>query len=433
MNIVMLSASYYPRTDGVADQVHKIAENMLKQGHNVVLFVLDQKNQVEQKTKGYKVHRFESNKLQTYTDSFFYRTDYPKENIKSILDIFEPDILHVHSPFTMAHWAERIAKDYEIPIVATYHTFMLDHAKLLLKKNIRNGLYISFLKLLLRTFGNFFLNSIFKAANLNIAPSKNVKAFLHKKGINHVETVYNLVEIPEFSKNTEKIQKKFNINADDFVILHVGRLSPEKRIDVLLHVTKQLVEKGYGNKIKVVITSKGILAKELREITKDLNIQDQVIFTGFLNSSDLYTCYSIADIFVDPSIYDTFNICVLEALIMGLPVVGADSKGVGELIENDEVGIAIPSDEKEIEKYAEAIIDLINNPHRLKKLAEKAQTYSKEKYNIKKQVKKLEQLYQNVIDGKYQREKKRLRLRLRYLINHIKYKILLNIVKRLNI
>jgi phosphatidylinositol alpha-1,6-mannosyltransferase len=146
------------------------------------------------------------------------------------------------------------------------------------------------------------------------------------------------------------------------VIMTVGRLDERKGHDVVIramtHLTKRFPELVY------IIVGKGREEERLTKLTKDLNLNDSIIFTGFVGDELLRDYYNLCDIFVLPNReteqneqlrgdYEGFGIVFLEASACGKPVIAGNSGGSGEAVANGITGILI--DPKSEEAVAQAI------------------------------------------------------------------------------
>jgi glycosyltransferase involved in cell wall biosynthesis len=128
----------------------------------------------------------------------------------------------------------------------------------------------------------------------------------------------------------ERIRKKYSIR-DDY-ILFVGVLEPRKNIVSVLEAFSILKKTGKLQRGKLVIAGKtGWLFKEIFEKVKALNLEKDVIFTGFIDEEDLPALYSGALFFVFPSRYEGFGLPVLEAMGCGTPVITSKVSSLPEV------------------------------------------------------------------------------------------------------
>jgi glycosyltransferase involved in cell wall biosynthesis len=111
----------------------------------------------------------------------------------------------------------------------------------------------------------------------------------------------------------------------------VGRLSVEKNLDVFAQAHDGA--RAAGLLVRAGVVGDGVYLKTLRKMLPD------ACFTGYLTGEELAHAYASADIFVFPSISDTFGNVVIEAQASGLPVIVSDQKGPQELVENGVTGL----------------------------------------------------------------------------------------------
>jgi glycosyltransferase involved in cell wall biosynthesis len=123
------------------------------------------------------------------------------------------------------------------------------------------------------------------------------------------------------------IRKKYGL--PESYILFVGTLEPRKNITRLLHA--YAMSKARAG-LKLVIAGKtGWLYEEVFETVARLNLRERVIFTGFVDDDDLPSIYSMARVFVFPSLYEGFGLPVLEAMACGVPVITSDVSSMVEV------------------------------------------------------------------------------------------------------
>ncbi|KXK27223.1 MAG: Glycogen synthase [candidate division WS6 bacterium OLB20] len=115
-------------------------------------------------------------------------------------------------------------------------------------------------------------------------------------------------------------------------VLFLARLAPSKGADYLLHAAQKVLQ--MMTDVKFVFVGKGSMEKELINLSKELGIEDHVIFTGFLNHDQVDEAYKRANLFVMPSVAEPFGITVLEAIRNGTPVLMSKQSGAGEVVRN---------------------------------------------------------------------------------------------------
>jgi glycosyltransferase involved in cell wall biosynthesis len=127
----------------------------------------------------------------------------------------------------------------------------------------------------------------------------------------------------------QRICTKYGIPAGEF-ILFVGMLEPRKNIVTLLRAYKTMLQKGL--KLLLVIAGrKGWMYDDIYKTVKELSLENQVVFTGYVDDIDLPFIYNGATCFVYPSLYEGFGIPVLEAMACGVPVITSNVSSMPEI------------------------------------------------------------------------------------------------------
>jgi len=131
------------------------------------------------------------------------------------------------------------------------------------------------------------------------------------------------------SVDGQTIRTKWGLNGHD-VILHVGRVSPEKNLATLIQAFPLVRERSPG--AKLVVVGAGPYLERAYDQVRHLGLSGDVIFTGFVPDSDLPRYYAAADVFAIASRFETQGIVVLEALASGRPVAGANFRAIPEFV-----------------------------------------------------------------------------------------------------
>ncbi|MCC7355735.1 MAG: glycosyltransferase family 4 protein [Anaerolineae bacterium] len=127
----------------------------------------------------------------------------------------------------------------------------------------------------------------------------------------------------------EAVRRKYGL--PDRFILSVGTIEPRKNLDTLLAAYRLLRGQGTAHKL-VVVGKKGWLYEGFFRRLRELGLEGEVIFPGFIPDNDLPAFYSSAELFAFPSLYEGFGLPPLEAMACGAPVVCADSSSLPEVV-----------------------------------------------------------------------------------------------------
>tara|TARA_B100000315_G_scaffold66920_1_gene60818 strand:- start:300 stop:1157 length:858 start_codon:yes stop_codon:yes gene_type:complete len=173
--------------------------------------------------------------------------------------------------------------------------------------------------------------------------------------------------------------------AKDFDVLFVGRLSPQKNISVLLMALSDL-------DAKAIIIGNGELRDELQTQFGDLN--GKIKWEGNVPNSELPSMMNNSRIFVLPSHYEGHPKTLIEAMSCGMPIVGADSPGIREIIDHGVNGYLCGTDAESIRSVLEK---LLNKPDLCKSLGKNARLYAVENFSLDRTLEMEYQVYKEVI------------------------------------
>lgn len=247
-----------------------------------------------------------------------------------------------------------------------------------------------------RHFYRYRLISFFSKRILCVSNTVK-KHLISPVGINggKIEVVYNGIDLKRFSiesdkENRERLRKSFGIRPTAKIIGNVSRLIEDKGHEYLLMTIPEILK--IHPDIKVLIVGDGELKTALIEQCKKLNISNYVIFAGA--RTDIPELLDIMDIFVFPTFREAFGICILEAMAMGKPIIATDDAAIPELIENHKEGILVHPGEPR--SLSEAILTLLNNPLKSKKMGQAAKERVKD-FSLEKMVKRFESIYDELI------------------------------------
>lgn len=196
--------------------------------------------------------------------------------------------------------------------------------------------------------------------------------------------VSNGVDIQKFKPiMTPDLKKNFGFLADSKIIIFVKAFTEQSGICYLLQSIPKI--QVYYPRIGLVAIGGGPLQRTLENNIKCMNLNNVVKLMERIPNDSIPDCLNSADIFVSPSIpmgktEETFNISLIEAMACELPVIATAIGGPKEILEGgDNVGILIPP--KDPDAIADAVITLLNNPTRAKKMGENARKYVETTYS----------------------------------------------------
>lgn len=229
---------------------------------------------------------------------------------------------------------------------------------------------------------------IFNQADKIICLTNNQKNLMKNIGISDEKIIVipNSVDISKFSF------KPYNENSKKLIF--VGRLSPEKRIDVLLKAV-QIVVKDIQD-ITLIIVGDGPLKDELIKLTKDLSINNHVIFVGRVLPEKIPNYLYESDIFIISSNFEGCPNSLLEAMATGIPVIGTNVGGIPDIIDDGINGYLIENGD--YQQLAEKIKYIFENPSLRVEMGKSARKKIENEFSVDRQIESHMKIYKELID-----------------------------------
>ncbi len=379
----MFTDTYKPHRDGVVTHIEDITKFFIDKGNEVTLFVPGRERfNIKQISKNLEIVELHSFNLRLYEG---YRI--PIARLKNLKKIFEQkkfDLIHIHSPFTSGVIGIAVSRHYSIPIVGTYHTLLPEYFPYILKGNFQG---------ILKKVGVYpakkYTKIIYSKLDCVIAPSNEIKKYIESCGVKNVVCIPNGVNINKIKKTKRiDITKKYNFPKNSKLLLFVGRMGFEKKINILLESMNYLENEN----VFLVLVGSGPYLKKYKKLAKKLKLKN-VKFLGYIKDEVLYSLYLNTDLFISPSDTETQGITFLEAMSMGLPVIGINRYGTKEIICDGFNGfLAEPKNPVDL---AIKIVKLTSNENLIKKFSKNSKKIVKQ-YSIKNTAKKLLELYKKL-------------------------------------
>lgn len=363
MRIGLFTDTYPPYINGVSTSVEMLKNALEKKGHTVYVVTINDSaikyNYDEEK----HILRMPGIPIGIYD----YRLSqiYPIKAINRIRD-WKLDVIHSNTEFSIGTFARLFAKQFHIPLVHTYHTWYEDYVYYLTK-----GHFDKSSKKVIEYLTRFYCET---TATELIVPTKKIcnlfkQKYRFEKNINIIPTGLEIERffIENINKDeVSKMKKFYNITKKDFVIIFVGRLAEEKNIKYILDIEKSLKEKSQN--IKMLIVGDGPAREEYENYSKELNIADNVIFTGRAAWEDMPIYYNMADAFITASKSETQGLTVIEAMASSLVPICIEDEAFLETVVDSLNGIVF----KEKEEAINRILEIINDDKKRSTLARQA-------------------------------------------------------------
>lgn len=368
MRIGLFTDTYPPYINGVSTSILMLKEALEKQGHIVYVVTINNENMQYKYEDKNTVIRVPGLPVGIY--DYRLSTIYPIRIINKIKK-WNLDIIHSHTEWGVGTFARIIAKQYNIPLVHTYHTMYEDYVHYITK-----GYFDSAGKKLVEYITKFYCD---KTITELIVPTKKTYNLFKKKyeierNVHIVPTGINLERFNESVSVTKanKIKKLINITKEDFVILFIGRIAKEKNIPFLLESHKDLIK--LNKNYKLVIVGDGPDIDTYKQYVIKYNLEKNIIFVGKVPLEEVPSYYKIADIFVTASKTETQGLTVIEAMASSVLPVCIKDESFENVVVNNFNGCIFKN-----KKEYKNIINKLEIDHELrKKISLQAKTSSKE-------------------------------------------------------
>ncbi len=337
ISICMLSDDFLPAATGVGTHLQEVSKLLAKSGNRIAIITSRRPGQPEfESWEGVLVYR-------TFTIKAFgfYQAIPSVAAIEKIFAEVQPDVVHYHYLGMMLLRAMKVAQKLSLPQVYTYH-MTEDHLTQPLP---------------MRPFRKLIAGQIVRICNrvdLIISVSQGIARLLPQKGIS---TPIRYISNPvSFAENIAVEPLSRN---SPFVVLFAGRLNPEKNIPYLIRGFRGLL---YAvPKAVLWIAGHGSQKERLQGLCKELGIEDQVHFLGFLAHDILSNYYASCDVFVLPSLVETQGLVAMEAMWFRKPIIVARSVvSASELVNEGRNGFIVDHDSDAA--LTARLLDLASNP-----------------------------------------------------------------------
>lgn len=293
------------------------------------------------------------------------------------------DIVHTHN--SKAGFIGRLAaKISGVPIIVhTIHGFAFHEYE----KPPRRVLFI-----LLERFAARFSDRLITVSG----PLKEWGLRLNIGKPNKYVTIYDGIEVEKFKVNIDIDEKKkeLGISPKEKVIGVVAKLWEGKGHETILEAAPQVIKEIPD--VKFLFVGEGYLRDRLEARTKELGLSDRVIFTGF--RADIPEITAIFDVALLVSLFEGMGRVLLEAMVLGKPVVATKVGGIGDVVKDGETGILIPPGDADA--LAKAIVTLLKDKKLAQRMGEAGRRRIDERFTAKTMVKKISEVYKKLIEEK---------------------------------
>ena len=351
MRIGIFTETYTPYISGLVTSELMLKNALEKKGHEVYVVTANltsSKYEYDEKERVLRIPGIPTGIYDSRLTSI-----YPIKAINKIKS-WNLDVIHSQTEFAIGTFARLFAKQYNIPIVHTYHTMYEDYVHY-----ITRGHFDKSSKKLLEYLTKFYCD---KTINELIVPTK--KAYdLFKKKYNVGRSIHIIptgIEVERFYKEQidlkkiSKLKKQYNISKRDFVAIFVGRIAEEKNIPFLINLTEDLIKKRPN--FKLLIIGDGPDKEIYEQMSKEKGCEKNIIFTGKVPWDDIPIYYQLGSVFISASQSETQGLTIIEAMAASLPALCIDDESFRDTVVDDLNGFLF-KDETSCKEIINKIMD----------------------------------------------------------------------------
>ena len=355
MRIAYLTQSYPPMISGAAISARQTAEAMAMRGHQVLVIAASERE--------YPYHiygddltvlRLRSTKNPLRAGQRFLA--FPRRATLNALNRFRPDVIHVHEPVQLGNIALAYARRAHIPVVLTAHQLPWFVASYFPKS------MQALVERLLWMYARWVLGRYSSV----ITPTRTIAEIVRGMTGLKPKVISNGLDLQTFhpplsSDERSASRRKWDLPPGAPLLLHTGRLDPDKSVDQLLRAAAPALRESEAH---LVIVGDGCRKQSLIQLCRELGIEPRVHFLGFISVEEgLPEIYRMADIFLTTSEIETQGLVLLEAAASGLPIVAVNATCIPEIVHDGVNGFLVePGD---IDTFSKAIKTALNHSERL--------------------------------------------------------------------
>lgn len=340
LNIAIVSETWPPEINGVAMSVLQLAKGLQQLGHRILLV----RPQQQHSTTAFYPDALCLVKAQALPKYPDLRFGWPQMlKIARSFDQFKPDIVHIVTEGPLGLAALNVAKQRNYPVSSGFHSPFHEFSRFF---------DLAFLVKPVQHYLRWFHNQ----TDLTCVPSIDTKQALIDFGVKCKLTIVSRgVDNTLFhpSKRDDALRQSWGASDETTVMLYVGRVSPEKNIDLVVESYRAAQQKQPHRDFKLVIVGDGPDRTRLQKIVPE------AVFAGMQTGENLAKHYASGDVFLFGSEVETFGNVVLEALSSGLPVVAYHYACAAMTIQQGQQGWCSPLGDAQ--HFNQTVINLPDN------------------------------------------------------------------------
>jgi glycosyltransferase involved in cell wall biosynthesis len=340
--IAVVTETYPPEVNGVAMSMARIVDGLHRRHHDLQLIRPRQRGAPpaqrgarfdEFLTPGWPVPLYPGLRMGVPS----------KRALVKLWSHERPDVVHIATEGPLGWSALQAAHHLELPVTSDYRTNFHAYGR-----HYKAGWLSRPILGYLRKFHN--------RCRFTMVPTEALRSQLVACGFERLRVVGRGVDTGLFdpARRREELRAGWAVLPSELVLAYVGRLAAEKNLDVVVRCYEAVRER--RRDVQLLFVGDGPMRAELEARCPD------AIFAGSRHGEDLAAHYACADLFVFPSLTETFGNVTTEAMASGLPVVAFDRAAAGQLIRSGENGVLVPG--TDAEAFTKAVCELATDDAR---------------------------------------------------------------------
>jgi glycosyltransferase involved in cell wall biosynthesis len=346
LHIALVSETFPPEINGVANTLGRLCQGLRERGHRLQLVRPRQADEAGHSddelllTRGWPLPGYAG-------------LQWGQSALHKLLRRWQrnrPDVLYIATEGPLGLSALRAARRLGIPVVSGFHTNFQQYSD-----HYGFGLLTRLLTGYLRWFHN--------RSRLTLVPSPSQRLELQRRGFERLELLARGVDGQLFhpARRSAELRAEWGLGEDEIAVVHVGRLAAEKNLQLLVRAFRELQRDLPQRRLRLVLVGDGPLRAQLQAELPE------ALFCGVQRGEALAAHYASGDLFLFPSLSETFGNVVLEALASGLAVVAFDQAAAAQHIRHGHNGaLASPGDERAFIEAAHWLLEDVENLRRVR-------------------------------------------------------------------
>lgn len=377
MRLAFACQSYPPMISGAALVAQRLAEGLAARGHSVLVLAASERGKAYATFSSAPLStspRPKVARLQSWPNPFRVGQRavlFPGAAVEAELRNFQPDLVHAHDPSGVGLAAILAARLLRTSAVLTLHQLpWFVSASLPLGLNVLGRPIESVLWRYYRWLA--------QQVDRLITPSRTIADIVRAQGVGQPVTISNGVDLERFtptptaSDEGERLRRQYNLHPTLPIILHVGRLDADKRVDLALQAAALALK---AVPAQVLLVGDGTQRAALEQQAAEWGIAASTRFTGYL-TDDLPGLYRLASVFITASEVEIQSSVALEAAASGLPVVAVRASSMPEFVMEGRTGyLASP---QAVRALAERLVYLLQQPEHARQLGAAGRTLTEQ-------------------------------------------------------